>query len=178
MKVPFVHSNFARVEGDYYPTIDKRCVYGFLQYFKPIGLCIDVCAPDGSGIVDTLRECRYRAVCFDDAYGRIPFDTEWVITNPPYDRALVDKIIYYQIDRVRLTEIRGFAALLRSNFDFAKSRRNMFQENPFYYGQVKLLFRPWWSEDRTAQPIHNYVWHIWIDHEPGLPKIFYADGVL
>jgi hypothetical protein len=37
----------------------------------------------------------------------------------------------------------------------------MFAQNEYYYGQIKMLFRPWWSEDHSAQPIHNYVWHIW-----------------
>lgn len=175
MKVPYVHSNFARVEGDYYPTIDKRCVYGFLQYFPKPGLCIDPCAPDGSGIVDTLKECGIYAEGRTD-YTQVNACFNWIVCNPPYKRGLVDEIIHAGIDSLSKGIVDGAAYLLRSNFAFAKSRVDMFRDNPLYYGEIKLLFRPWWSEDRTAQPIHNYVWHIWMQHEFRLPVVFYADG--
>jgi hypothetical protein len=48
-------------------------------------------------------------------------------------------------------------------------------DHPYYYGQIKLRFRPWWSEERTAQPIHNYVWHVWRWNEAG-PRVLYAAG--
>ena len=177
MKVPFVHSNFERVEGDYYPTIDKRCVYGFLEHFQPKGRCVDVCAPDGSGIVRTLCEHGYNAFCVADAFAPIVLG-EWIVTNPPYKRGLVDQIINRQIERVECGDVLRLAVLLRSNFDFAKGRRAMF-DHPLYYGQIKLCFRPWWSEDRTAQPIHNYVWHIWMTAkaEYQLPVVLYTDGM-
>lgn len=178
MTVPFVHSNFERVEGDYYPTVDKRCTYGFLEHFQPAGLCVDVCAPDGSGIVDTLIECGYKAKGLPDAFTN-DIEANWIITNTPYTRkekVLVDRIIYRQIERVRTGEVIGFAALLRSNFKFAKSRKPMFKENSLYRGEIALLFRPWWSDNREAQPIHNYVWHVWYIGF-GRPFTLFSDGV-
>ncbi len=178
MTVPFVHSRFERVDGDFYPTIDPRCTYGFLEHFKPSWLCVDVCAPDGSGIVDTLAACGVLAEGRPDAFAD-GITAEWIVTNTPYtraDRVLVDRIINRQIRRVSEGDVEGIACLLRSNFDFAKSRRAMFRDNPLYYGQIKLLFRPWWSENREAQPIHNYVWHIWKKHT-GAQVVLYADGV-
>ena len=35
------------------------------------------------------------------------------------------------------------------------------QQSGLYRGQTRMRFRPWWSGDRKAQPIHNYVWHVW-----------------
>jgi hypothetical protein len=172
--VPYVHSNFDRIEGDYYPTIDKRCVYGFLEHFNPTGLCVDPCAPSGSGIVDTLQECDYKAERLPDAF--MDFTADWVVINPPYDRKIVDGIIHRQIQRVADGTVNGVACLLRANFDFAKSRKSMFRDNPFYRGQIKLLFRPWWSESRDAQPIHNYVWQIWQRGDEA-KVVLYADGV-
>lgn len=175
MSVPFVHSNYKRKEGDFYPTIDKRCIYAFLEHFTP-GKCVDVCAPDGSGIVDTLNDCGYDAIGLPDAFPRT-VKTKWIITNPPYSRPLVDKIINRQIERIAESQIYGLAVLLRSTFDHAKSRIDMFANNPFYAGQIKLMFRPWWSESREKQPIHNYVWQIWTaDAFGGSPFIWYASG--
>jgi len=172
--VPFVHSNFERVENDFYPTIDERCVRGFLEIFTPTGLCVDVCAPDGSGIVDTLIKYGYSALGIGDAFTDT-VDAQWIITNTPYKRGLVDDIINRQIKRVEDGRVFGVACLLRSNFDFAKGRKEMFG-HPNYYGQIKLRFRPWWSENRDAQPIHNYVWHIWTQSS-NTPVVLYADGI-
>lgn len=175
MKVPYVHSNFERVEGDFYPTIDERCVYGFLEHFSPDGLCVDMCAPDGSGIVNTLLDCGIQAECVTDAF-QTGIVAQWGVTNPPYDRKVVDKIILRQIERVKRLELWGLAVLLRTNFDHAKSRQVMFKNCPYYHGQIKLLFRPWWSENHDKQPIHNYVWHIWLANNGTRPITYYANG--
>ena len=172
-KVPFVHSNFERVPNDFYPTIDSRCIYGFLEHFAPDGLCVDVCAPEGSGIVDTLKECSYNAAGLPDAFAE-NITAQWIVTNPPYKRGLVDEIINRQIKRVECGEVFGLAVLLRSNFDFAKGRQAMF-EHPLYFGQIKLRFRPWWSESREAQPIHNYVWQVW-SMSASSPRVLFSNG--
>lgn len=174
MKVPFVHSNFERVEGDYYPTIDERCIDGFLQHFQPEYKIVDVCAPDGSGIVDTLVKRGYSALCRSDAFESMDF-YQWIVTNPPYTRGLVDDIINRQISRLEDGQADNLAVLVRSGFDFAKGRAGMFS-HPYYAGQIKLTFRPWWSENRTAQPIHNYAWQVWNRRQSDAPRIWYADG--
>jgi len=175
-KVPFVHSNFARITDDNYHTIDNRCVYGFLEHFTPFGLCIDVCSPSGSGIVETLKECGYEASGVSDAFSDV--DASWIITNPPFTRGLVDEIIYRQVDRVDKREVNGFACLLRSNFSFAKGRIPMFSRNKHYLCKIELLFRPWWSQEKKAQPIHNYAWYIWkFKSEYKLPFVLSSLGV-
>lgn len=173
-KVPFVHSNYPRVPDDFYPTLDPRCVYGLLEHFEPKNLCIDVCAPNGSGIVDTLTACGYKAAGLPNAFVD-NLRATWIITNPPYKRGLVDKIIMRQIERVVKGDVFWLAVLLRSNFDFAKSRQAMF-EHPNYLGQIKLRFRPYWSADRKAQPIHNYVWQLW-SRDAEYPTVLYSNGV-
>lgn len=171
--VPFVHSAFPRKKDDAYRTIDERCIYGLLQHVQPIGLCVDVCAPDGSGIVDTLKECEYNAACVADAF-EDSVKAQWIITNPPYSRPLVDQIITRQIERVERGDVYGLAVLLRINFDCAKSRVEMF-DHPLYAGQIKLRFRPWWSGSRKKQPIHNFVWQIWKSDAKGA-KVLFASG--
>ena len=171
MGVPFVQSGYNRIAGDFYPTIDDRCINGLLHHVKPAGLIVDPCAPDGSGIVDQLTAAGFDAVGLPDAMGE--FIGEWIITNPPYDRRIVDKIIRRQLDRLEAGEFRGMAVLLRSGFDHAKSRKWLF-DSPLYAGQIKLRFRPFWSQDRKASPIHNYVWHLWQIDMAGAPVVLYA----
>jgi len=168
MKVPYVHSNYERIADDNYQTIDKRCVYALENSIRLFGDIADCCSPSGSGIVDTLKELHFHAFGMNDAFDFVRCD--WIVSNPPYKRVLVDKIINAQIDR--LPNVEGVAMLLRSNFDFAKSRWGMFN-TPYYYGQIKMMFRPWWSEERIAQPIHNYVWHVWRVGAPKEPVVKY-----
>lgn len=158
MTKPYVNSGYIRKENDDYQTIDPRCVRGLLDCVLIDGHVVDCCAPNGSGIVNELSKQGINADGVEDAFATI--QAKWIITNPPYRRDIVDKILLAQIERVRAKEIVGFASLMRSNFDFAKSRFHMFSD-VYYAGQVKLMFRPWWSEDKKAQPIHNFVWHIW-----------------
>ena len=179
---PYVKSNFPRVPGDYYPTIDKRCVYALLQHFplKRTDMIFDVCAPQGSGIIDALKETgRENSFCKPDAFEETIL-ADWIVTNPPYVRPLVDEIIERQIERVRHNQVTWFACLLRANFDFAKSRKHIFEDEPLYYGQIKMRFRPYWSKERTSEPIHHFVWHVWYSYNVRLshPFTMYADGDL
>lgn len=156
MTVPYVHSNFERIADDNYQTIDGRCVQALVDTVSLGGLIVDCCSPSGSGIVGFLKEKNFLALGLGNAFGVI--EATWIVSNPPYVRGLVDKIINAQINRIG--EVEGVCMLLRNNFDFAKSRYEMFTSH-LYWGQIHMMFRPWWSEDRKAQPIHNYVWHIW-----------------
>ncbi|MBK8467698.1 MAG: hypothetical protein IPL32_17935 [Chloracidobacterium sp.] len=182
---PYVKSNYPRVPGEYYPTIDPRCVNALLECvsIRKDLVIFDVCAPQGSGIIDALQACgRQNAFCKPDAFEKF-IAADWVVTNPPFTRPLVDQIIERQIERqierMRHNEIGGFACLLRSNFDHAKSRQHIFKNEPLYSGQIKMLFRPLWFKIKKKGPIHNYVWHIWkYSEEPLYKTVNYADGDL
>lgn len=166
MNKPYVKSNYERIKDDNYQTIDTRCVNALYYTIPVYGKVVDCCSPNGSSIVDVLKVHGLNAVEVEDAFS--DFTADWVVTNPPYKRPLVDQILTEQIVRVQNGEFYGFAALLRNNFDFAKTRYDMFT-NKNYWGQVHMMFRPWWSEEKKHQPIHNYVWHIWgkeNDEEP------------
>lgn len=176
----YVKSNYPRREEDFYETVDRRCVHGFLEHFVPAVKCIDVCSPSGSGIVRELNRLGYSAEGISDAFSD-DLENCWIVTNPPYSRNLVDKIIYRQIDRISRGEVELVACLLRSNFPYAKSRVGMFSNNPYYYGEIKLMFRPYWSEERKRQPIHNYAWQIWKKPDNStssrrLPVVMFSNG--
>lgn len=175
MTVPYVHSNYARIEDDNYQTVDPRCVLGLVRSVLVEGEIVDVCAPNGSKIVDELISLGHDASGCPDAFAD-EVRANWIVTNTPYKKGLVDEIVWRQIERVEKGEVVGFAALLRTNFDHAKTREKMFR-HPLYFGQVKLCFRPYWTEERKHSPIHNYVWHIWrsdtnVDY-PVMPYVRY-----
>lgn len=160
MKKPYVHSNFVRKENDDYKTIDRRCVQALMETFPVHGYVIDCCAPTGSGIVTELKKYNVRAVGKGNAFG-IFSSPDWIVTNPPYKKGLVDDIVNYQISRLEREEVLcGVAILVRNNWDFAKSRYDLFTHQ-FYTGQVHMMFRPLWVEEKRHEPIHNFVWHIW-----------------
>lgn len=167
---PYMNSNFARVEDDFYKTIDTRCVDGLLHFVKNITAAVDICAPSGSGIVERLVERGCPAWGVGDAFcdskdlryhvGQIDACTpDWIVTNTPYKLSEVDRIILRQIERVKNREITGAAFLLRTGFDHAAKRDFMFS-NPLYMGQIKLCFRPWWNTSRDKSPFHSYAWQI------------------
>jgi hypothetical protein len=174
-----MNSGYPRLADDDYKTIDPRCVFGFLRNFKPTGFVIDPCAPSGSGIVDTLNECGVVAVGRADAFAG-PYYAEWIVSNPPYKRGLVDEIIYRQIERLKAGEVQGVAMLMRWNFSYSSKRKAMFQDNPYYFGRIDLMFRPLWFEKQEGDnnPFHPYTWHIWKGRlvTCPAPRIMWGDG--
>ena len=152
----FVKSNFERNAGDHYPTIDTRAVDAFMYHFPEANNIVDVCADQGSAIVDYLNTINVKAIGIADAFCDDFFfrDSGVILTNTPFTRPLVDNIIWKQKDRVVNKRVPMAAFLLRSTFDHAASRRKMFS-SAFYWGQIKICARLWWGESREMSPIHK-----------------------
>ena len=159
----FIRSGRERLINDNYQTIDPRCVLALVSLIK-ITNAVDVCSPTGSGIVDALKFAGIHSCGIDDAF-QDDLLANWVVTNPPYKRGIVDKIVKRQIERVETGQIKGLAILVRTQFDHAKTRWDMFAANTQYAGQIKMLFRPRWFTGGQSTPIHNYVWHIWGEYK-------------
>jgi hypothetical protein len=163
-KKPYVNSGYERIKDDDYKTIDPRCIQALDESFNLHGKIVDCCAPTGSGIVNELLRLGHKAFGYPDAF-QDDIDAMFIVTNPPYAKNIVDKILWRQIKRIEDGEVFGFAALLRNNFDFAKKRKSLFPENPFYFGEIKMCFRPIWIEpipgEKKVAPIHNFSWYIW-----------------
>lgn len=176
---PFVKSNFKRRPNDNYPTIDSRCVAAVLEHFDLSGGVVDVCAPQGSGIVGALKQWKVAAKCAKNAFGRLPPNCKHIVTNPPYAKGIVDKIILHQLVRIVDGDVSSLFILVRTGFDHAITRRDMFDNHPNYAGQIKLLFRPWWTKRKKGDkgPIHNFVWHVWLAGvRKSSPIVMYSDG--
>jgi hypothetical protein len=177
MTHPFTKSNYERVPDDHYPTIDPRCSWALRESWDLPKMLVDPCAPNGSGLLDNLAGFHYIAAL--DDYRDYPWKDvpEYdapvgYISNPPYSRPLVDEIVGYGVKLVENDEAIMAAFLLRTQWDHAKSRAGLFSSRK-YAGQIKLQFRPWWSEERKAAPIHNYVWHVWDSRHEGPAIIKY-----
>ncbi len=162
----FVNSGYPRRENDHYPTIDPRCVdaliisgIGYINYVW------DCCSINGSGILDRLKYHKRITYKGKDAFTPNPFRgkrLDWVVSNPPFQKGVVDGIINAQVSRVAMGQVTGVAMLLRTGFDHAKKYQYLFRDCPHYGGQIKLTFRPVWiAGKQKASPIHNYVWHFW-----------------
>jgi len=174
-KVPFVHSNYERIDDDNYQTIDPRCTQALVETLQLSGgiTVADVCAPQGSGIIDYFEGTNIKTKMCKDAFQDF-VSSDWVITNPPYARNIVDKIIYRQIQRLVDGDVKlGVAMLLRTSFDHAKTRKPMFQECRHYAGQLKMTFRPIWFDDGDSTPIHNYSWQLWQKNWDRQPQVWY-----
>lgn len=163
----FHQSDYTRVAQDDYQTIDPRTVEALMATWPIGGKVVDVCSPMGSGIVEHMNNLG-GVIASGAADAFAPVDADWVVTNPPYKRKLVDQIVGAQVDRVRRGEIYGFASLMRPAWDMdgiGEGRPALF-DGSLYAGQTKLRFRPWWTTDRKAKPQHHSIWHIWMRERP------------
>jgi hypothetical protein len=151
-------------------------VDGLLACVNILPPVVDMCAPSGSGIVDALKSRGVSAYGCSSAFENpLPHNPRWGITNPPYSLDVVDEIMRFQISRVIRGELEGFAALMRTNWDHASTRQDIFKNCSWYYGQVKLLFRPIWFEKKVGghTPFHNFTWFVWHNEQQAYPRVMY-----
>lgn len=82
-----------------------------------------------------------------------------IVTNPPYDVAeeFLRKALSYE-------SIETVAMLLRSEFNAAGGRTDLFNGYPFAY-EIQLTSRPrwdWWFREKPEHsPRHNFSWFVW-----------------
>lgn len=98
-------------------------------------------------------------------------NVDWIITNPPYGAGnrMAEKFI-----RRALKLAPNVAMLLTAKFDFGKSRKDMFQNNPNFATKVTLTDRLSFFRGKTGTEDH--AWYVWSDGYPlPYPQIRY-DG--
>lgn len=99
--------------------------------------------------------------------------TRAVITNPPYNQAQEFCRLALQL----MEPAQGLVAmLLRVDFDSAKSRRNLFCENPAWRKKIVLVDRIRWFEGDSS-PSFNHAWYLWDWTHEGPATIAYAGKV-
>jgi len=95
---------------------------------------------------------------------------EAIITNPPY--VLAQEFIEHALKQ----PVSVVAMLLRTDFDHAKSRLHLFQDQRFAKKLV-LTKRIKWFEDSKGQPSFNHAWYIWETAHRGPPTLAYGPVV-
>jgi hypothetical protein len=160
---PFVHSRFERREADNYQTVDPRCLEALLGAWGVPGPAEDPCVSE-AGESALISQAPW-------LFGGGP--PKSVVTNPPYKLSVVDAVVGKHVDRVRSGELVLAAFLVRGSWDQAVRREVLLDEPPFA-GLVRLRFRPWWTDSRDKQPIHNYQWLVFDGRHRGDPVVRYA----
>lgn len=167
----FVHSGYDRIPNDDYQTIDKRCIQALLESWDIAGPIWEPCAPHGSGIADAWP--------FDVSPGRdalTDLPAPWAffaVTNPPYTTAICVAIARRLRSLVADGRLIAAALLLRSQWDHRSTSGAELLEGPPFAGLIRLRFRPWWSQERTASPIHSYQWLIFDNRHDREPIVRY-----
>jgi hypothetical protein len=94
-----------------------------------------------------------------------------IVTNPPY--ALAEDFIEHAL---RLTKpVNGTVAmLLRTDFDHAKTRQQLFGQCRCFWTKLVLTKRIRWFEDSKGSPSFNHSWFLWDWQHRGLPTLAYG----
>lgn len=169
-------SGYERRERDLYETpwwVTMALVNGHLRKFEKVwepacgsGKMVAALGILDSEIVATDIETG------DDflTFFRAPDGVDAIVTNPPY--AIGTEFIEHAL---KLMEPYGCVAmLLRTDFDHAKTRQNLFGNHPAFAKKLVLTKRIKWFEESKGQPSFNHAWFIWDWKHQGAPTLAYA----
>lgn len=81
-----------------------------------------------------------------------------IITNPPYGRGNRDAVKFADLALERCSGI--VALLLTAKFDFGKTRRHLFADNPRFWKKIALLDRIQWFPGDTSGT-EDHAWYVW-----------------
>lgn len=98
-----------------------------------------------------------------------------ICTNPPYGAERRNDLACQFIRHALALKVRTVAMLLRVDFDSAKTRRDIFADEPRFWGKVTLLDRIMWF-DGPSGPSDNHAFFIWDSRHRGPPVIRYAQN--
>lgn len=168
-----VPSNYARKENDLYQT-EPWATEALLRNFPVKGLFVWEPAAGNHLMADVLRDAGADVITSDIAtYDRghnvsldflsdIPAGVaiyyDAIITNPPYGKGNRDAA---KFARLALQRCPGMVALLlTAKFDFGKTRRDLFADNPRFAAKIALVDRiQWFPGDTTGTEDH--AWYVW-----------------
>jgi hypothetical protein len=181
-----VASNYARKENDLYQT-EPWATEALLRQFPVVGVSVWEPAAGNHLIADVLRESGAAEVVTSDIamydrrhdflfdFLRPDHDTDFpgrasqnitvswkptqaLITNPPYGRGNHDAVRFAQ---QALRRCNGLVALLlTAKFDFGKTRRHLFRDNPRFMAKVALVDRLSWTLDGETGT-EDHAWFVW-----------------
>jgi len=167
-----VASNYARKENDLYQT-EPWATEALLRHFPVNGMTVWEPAAGNHLMADVLREHGATVFTSDIAtYDRehdqwfdfINSSNDWrsgadaIITNPPYGRGNRDAVRFAER---ALERCKGrVALLLTAKFDFGKTRRHLFADNPRFLAKIALLDRISWAGNGETGT-EDHAWYVW-----------------
>lgn len=182
-----VASNFARRENDLYSTeawateaLLRRFPVADLDVWEPAAgqhMLADALKAGGAYRVwtsDIVEYDRPHDQLFDFLSGPLGshrFDA--IITNPPYGKGNRDAVLFAEHALARCEHL--VALLLTAKFDFGKTRRHLFADNPRFRAKIALLDRISWAGN-GATGTEDHAWYVWESLERvtlGWPTIYY-----
>lgn len=168
-----VASNYARKENDLYQT-EPWATEALLRHFPVSGLTVWEPAAGNHLMADVLRDHGASVITSDIATYDRPHDAtvnfleqrfayknpthDTIITNPPYGKGNRDAV---QFAELALTRCKGLVALLlTAKFDFGKTRRHLFADNPRFAAKIALLDRISWAGNGETGT-EDHAWYVW-----------------
>ncbi|MBS3648741.1 hypothetical protein KEU06_08875 [Pseudaminobacter sp. 19-2017] len=171
-------SGHERVENDFYPT-PAECTHALLRFLEAQGRGVldklvwepaagqghisKVCRLYGAQVIESdIAPQTKNAVVgdFTTAVIGVEEPIDYIITNPPYKRDVIDAFMAKCVTFAREYGVTC-AMLMRNEVDSAITRRKFFLDCAQYDTKLSLLWRPRWIADSTGSPRHNYAWFIW-----------------
>jgi hypothetical protein len=169
-----VASNYARKENDLYQT-EPWATEALLRNFPVKGLSVWEPAAGNHLMADVLAEFGAKVmtsdiVVYDRHHSVPPFDflrsectfadgfPDALITNPPYGKGNRDAVKFAELALERCSGI--VALLLTAKFDFGKTRRHLFRDNPRFRAKIALVDRLSWTLDGETGT-EDHAWFIW-----------------
>lgn len=168
-----VSSRFERKHHDLYET-EKWATEALLRHFPVNGLTVWEPAAGNHLMADVLREAGADVITSDiAAYDRKhhfvldfiggdrearPEHLSAIITNPPYGKGNRDAVRFAELALERCDGL--VALLLTAKFDFGKTRRHLFQDNPRFCAKIALLDRISWAGNGETGT-EDHAWYVW-----------------
>lgn len=166
-------SNFERKQNDLYET-EAWATEALLRHVSVSGIVVWEPAAGNHAIVGVLRAAGASVATSDiveydhrhDAlvdflaprfsYKNPPHDS--IITNPPYGRGNRDAVRFAELALERCPGT--VALLLTAKFDFGKTRRHLFADNPRFMAKIALLDRISWAGNGETGT-EDHAWYVW-----------------
>ena len=81
-----------------------------------------------------------------------------IITNPPYGKGNRQAVRFCELALERCNGL--VAMLLTAKFDFGKTRRHLFRDNPRFCAKIALVDRIQWFPGDTSGT-EDHAWYVW-----------------
>lgn len=169
-------SEFERLDNDAYFTLEAgMCVEALLsaQLIPPTDRVYEIAAGRGH-LMAELTAQGYSVFGSDLVAHKDPLadivtpinileikslkNWDAVITNLPY--LIQDRLLEHLLP-IAARDNCKVAILTRAPWHLAQKRRALVHGNRNFIGIVHLPRRPYWSEQRSSSPRHDFVWNVW-----------------